>query len=166
VRAVPLTVREARGADEIAAAGAVALAAYEAADLLAPESTYRETLKDAAARAAGALLLVAVEDDRVVGTATYVAGPGPMHEISAPDEAEFRMLAVAPEAAGRGVGAALVAELVSRARADGAVRLVCSSQRAMTTAHRLYARAGFVRDPARDWSPVPGVDLLAFALDL
>lgn len=163
---MPLTIREARGAAELAAAGEVAFAAYTAADLLAPGSTYGATLRDAATRAAGALLLVALDGDRVLGTATYVAGPGPLHEISATHEAEFRMLAVAPDAAGRGVGAALVADLVARARADGFARLVCSSQRAMTTAHRLYARTGFVREPQRDWSPVPGVDLLVFALDL
>jgi hypothetical protein len=34
----------------------------------------------------------------------------------------------------------------------------------MVAAHRIYARLGFVRDPARDWSPVPGVALLAFEL--
>jgi hypothetical protein len=36
----------------------------------------------------------------------------------------------------------------------------------MTAAHRLYESLGFVRDPARDWAPVPGVDLLAYRLDV
>jgi hypothetical protein len=27
-------------------------------------------------------------------------------------------------------------------------------------------RLGFVRDPARDWSPQPGIDLLVFELAL
>ena len=36
----------------------------------------------------------------------------------------------------------------------------------MTTAHRIYERLGFVRLPTRDWSPIAGVDLYAFALDL
>lgn len=30
----------------------------------------------------------------------------------------------------------------------------------------LYARLGFVREPARDWSPAPGVTLLAYSFDL
>ena len=34
------------------------------------------------------------------------------------------------------------------------------------TAHRLYARLGFVRTPERDWTPMPGVNLLALRLDL
>jgi hypothetical protein len=36
----------------------------------------------------------------------------------------------------------------------------------MTSAHRIYERLGFRRAPERDWSPVPGVDLMAFALRL
>jgi hypothetical protein len=36
----------------------------------------------------------------------------------------------------------------------------------MRTAHRLYARFGFVRAPERDWSPAPGIDLIAFTVDL
>jgi hypothetical protein len=36
----------------------------------------------------------------------------------------------------------------------------------MTAAHRLYERLGFTRLPGRDWSPVPGVDLLVYGLDL
>jgi hypothetical protein len=36
----------------------------------------------------------------------------------------------------------------------------------MTAAHRLYERLGFHRLPERDWSPVPGVDLLVYARDI
>jgi hypothetical protein len=34
----------------------------------------------------------------------------------------------------------------------------------MRAAHRAYERLGFRRAPERDWSPVPGIDLYAFAL--
>ena len=34
----------------------------------------------------------------------------------------------------------------------------------MRAAHRIYERVGFERAPERDWSPVPGVELLAFAI--
>jgi ribosomal protein S18 acetylase RimI-like enzyme len=33
-------------------------------------------------------------------------------------------------------------------------------------AQRLYARFGFRRVPEKDWSPLPGVELLALRLDL
>ena len=36
----------------------------------------------------------------------------------------------------------------------------------MTVAHRLYERAGFVRTPSYDWTPIPGVDLRGYALTL
>jgi ribosomal protein S18 acetylase RimI-like enzyme len=36
----------------------------------------------------------------------------------------------------------------------------------MHAAHRLYERLGFTRVPERDWSPVPGVQLVAYALPL
>jgi len=36
----------------------------------------------------------------------------------------------------------------------------------MEAAHRFYRGLGFTRDPALDWSPVTGVELVAFRLDL
>ena len=36
----------------------------------------------------------------------------------------------------------------------------------MTAAHRIYERLGYHRIPERDWSPQPGVDLIAFAKEL
>jgi hypothetical protein len=36
----------------------------------------------------------------------------------------------------------------------------------MYAAQRLYEGAGFTRAPGRDWSPVPGLTLLAYELEL
>jgi ribosomal protein S18 acetylase RimI-like enzyme len=36
----------------------------------------------------------------------------------------------------------------------------------MTAAQRLYERLGFTRLPERDWSPVPGIDLLVYTYEL
>jgi hypothetical protein len=36
----------------------------------------------------------------------------------------------------------------------------------MRAAHAIYERLGFTRAPERDWSPLPGVRLLAFTLSL
>jgi hypothetical protein len=44
--------------------------------------------------------------------------------------------------------------------------VVISSLPQMAAAHRLYTRLGFRRLPERDWTPVPGVDLIAFTVDL
>jgi ribosomal protein S18 acetylase RimI-like enzyme len=76
------------------------------------------------------------------------------------------MLAVDPAVRDRGVGEALVRTCLDRARAAGKARMVLSTDPRMTAAHRLYGRLGFSRLPERDWTPVPGVELRVYALDL
>jgi ribosomal protein S18 acetylase RimI-like enzyme len=43
---------------------------------------------------------------------------------------------------------------------------VLLTQADMRAAQRLYQRAGFRRLPDRDWSPRPGITLLAYGLPL
>jgi ribosomal protein S18 acetylase RimI-like enzyme len=76
------------------------------------------------------------------------------------------MLAVSPDARRRGVAGALVGVCIERARELGYAALVLSSLPDQRPAHQLYQRLGFRRTPHLDWSPAPGVDLLAFRLDL
>jgi ribosomal protein S18 acetylase RimI-like enzyme len=154
-----LTIRRAVP-DEYAAVGDLCVAAY--GDLLDGTGDYVDALRDAAGRAADAELLVAV-DEQLLGTITFVADGGPLGEIAKPDETEFRMLAVSPAAQGRGIATALLQHLIDETARRGRAGIVCSSQPAMRAAHRIYAKLGFTRDPERDWSPLPGVDLLAFA---
>jgi GNAT superfamily N-acetyltransferase len=160
-------VRAARS-DEIADAGAVTLAAYHAAGMAV--GGYADELSDTASRAAAAELLVAVEsadpDHRVLGTVTFCPDGSRYREIARADEAEFRMLAVRPDAQGRGIGRALTVACIDRARAQGFRALVLSTPAGAAVPHRLYESMGFVREPARDWSPVPGVDLIAYSLAL
>ena len=75
------------------------------------------------------------------------------------------MLVVDPAAQGHGIGELLVRTCLERARTAGKRRMVLSTDRRMTAAQRLYERLGFVRLPERDWQPVPGIDLLVYALD-
>jgi GNAT superfamily N-acetyltransferase len=147
--------------DEHAAAGEVCVAAYDPL-LTGAEDDYRDRLRDVATRDAQAEVWVAALDDRVVGVVTYCPPGSPWREIGREDEGEFRMLAVHPAAQGSGAGTALARLCEQRAREDGATGMALSSLATMAAAHRVYARLGYVRDPGRDWSPVPGVDLLAF----
>ncbi|RBY96525.1 GNAT family N-acetyltransferase [Blastococcus sp. TF02-8] len=128
---------------------------------------YATELADVAGRAALAeLLVVRDEDGRVVGSVALVLD-GDFGEVTVgEEEAGFRMLVVDPAAQGRSIGAALVHECLSRARAAGKRRMVISTATPMTTAHRLYERLGFTRLPERDWTPVPGVDLMVYTRDL
>ncbi|WP_282694249.1 GNAT family N-acetyltransferase [Streptomyces sp. CC208A] len=135
---------------------------------LGEDDDYLHVLRDVAHRAAEAEVLVAVDDEdgTVLGGVAFTAGGREYADIAVEGEAEFRMLAVAHAARGRGVGEALVRACVDRARALGSTRLVLSTQPGMVRAHRIYERLGFVRTPERDWSPVPGLLLLTYALEL
>jgi ribosomal protein S18 acetylase RimI-like enzyme len=153
--------------EDYAVIGAVTVAAYEPL-LGATEASYVERLRNAEARDHEAELWVAVgPDDRdVLGTVTLCREGSPWREIAVADEGEFRMLAVAPQAQGQGVGEALVRHVLDRFREEGAVAVVLSSTPGMVAAHRLYVRLGFGRCPERDWEPMPGVELLAYRLEL
>ena len=161
---MPVAIRRAEPA-EFGRVGDLCVAAY-AAFLSSDAAQYEEALRDAATRAEAAELLVAADGDALLGTVTFVPDGGPLGEIAGPDEAEFRMLAVDPAAQGLGVGTALTRHVLDASRAAGKHGVVCSSLDAMRAAHRIYERLGFRRVPARDWSPVPGVDLIAFATRL
>ena len=148
--------------DEHEVAGDVCVAAYDPL-LTGAEDDYRDRLRDVATRDAQAEVWVAALDDRVVGVVTYCPPGSPWREIGRDDEGEFRMLAVDPTAQGTGAGTALARLCEERAREHGATGMALSSLASMTAAHRIYARLGYEREPGRDWSPVPGVDLLAFS---
>ncbi|KFF99963.1 acetyltransferase [Streptomyces scabiei] len=158
--------------DEYATLGEITAQAYLGDGLLdfGESDVYLGELRDVAKRAAEADVLVALADGRVLGGVTFVPAGGPMADIAAAGEAEIRMLAVAPEARGRGVGEALVRACVERARTvEGCVRVVLSTQRTMRAAHRIYERLGFTRTPERDWNPLPDVfdiSLLTYELTL
>jgi ribosomal protein S18 acetylase RimI-like enzyme len=151
------------GPEDLEAVGEVTVAAYSDFTL-GPHDPYLARLRDAAARHRQAELWLAEDDGQVLGTVT-VCPPGSVwREISRPDEGEFRMLAVAPGARGRGVGEALARHAIARFAEDGVHTMVLSSLARMHAAHRIYERLGFVRAPGRDWSPMPGVELLAYEL--
>ena len=120
---------------------------------------YVRVLRDVAGRANDSDVLVALEGDQIVGTATILDPGARMAEIAQPGEREFRFLAVAPAAWGTGVGRALVEAIVARSAGRD---LVCCVIEGNDPAHALYGATGFAREPDRDWEPVPGVLLRAY----
>ena len=120
---------------------------------------------DASSRIADALTFVAVQDDRIVGTATLALPGSPYVEVAAKGEAEVRMLAVEGAARGQGVGAALMDACENRARSEGCEAVVLSTRPTMSAAHLLYRRRGYRRAPERDWA-IRGFTLLAYRLAL
>jgi ribosomal protein S18 acetylase RimI-like enzyme len=156
--------------DEYARLGAITVDAYGRLDGSPNEPDYDLELADVGRRAElpGVTVFAAVDDDgQLLGGITYV------HDVDAelaehddPDAASIRMLAVDPDVQGRGVGVALVRHCIDMARAAGFTAVVLHSGVWMQAAHRMYERLGFVRDPDRDWEPVPGVHLRYYRLDL
>jgi GNAT superfamily N-acetyltransferase len=151
--------------DEMDVAGELRVAAYQAQNLLAANPAYADTLR-ALGTAGDGEVLVAVEDGQLLGTVMLKPWHPSCEVARSADEAEIRALAVAPEAQGRGVGGTLLRAVLDRAAARGVRHLVLSTQPAMIAAHRLYLTEGFTRIPDRDWTPVPGLTLLAFGRPL
>ncbi|HET6299654.1 MAG TPA: GNAT family N-acetyltransferase [Kribbella sp.] len=152
--------------DEYDEVGRLTVEAYQADGFLAEGSDYRLRLLDAADRAAKAELWVAADGANLLGTVTFCT-PGSVYaEIGKDGEGEFRMLGVSAKARGLGIGTALTLHCMQRSLDLGFSRIVMCSAWNMAAAHRIYERLGFTRIPERDWSPFPGNDLYAFALDL
>jgi ribosomal protein S18 acetylase RimI-like enzyme len=152
-------------AGELAVIGELRVAAYRAGGLLSANPGYAEVLRGLGIPGSGDVL-VAEDSGRIVGTVMLE----PFHRFSEiarnPGEAEARALAVAPREQHRGAGRALVRAVIERATLRGVHRLVLSTQPAASVAQHLYRLAGFTRLPERDWSPAPGMSLLAFGLVL
>jgi ribosomal protein S18 acetylase RimI-like enzyme len=153
--------------EELPAVGELTFDAYAADGHLTAEDDYAEELRDAATRATEAEVYVAEDEEgRLLGTVTFCPEGSQYRELAGPGEGEFRMLAVAPEARGRGVAEAMVRMCVERATELGYDALVLSSMVGQEAAHRLYERVGFRRASELDWKPIPTVELLGFRLDL
>jgi GNAT superfamily N-acetyltransferase len=156
-------IRDARP-DELAGIGDLRVAAYRADGFLPAHSDYVATLHTLGADGRGEVL-AAVDNGQIIGTIMLQAWPS--GEIAqGAGEAEVRALAVAPHARGRGIGAALVSAVIERAATRGVRQLLLLTLPEMRAAHRLYTEAGFGRLPDRDWSPGPGLILLAYGLEL
>jgi ribosomal protein S18 acetylase RimI-like enzyme len=160
-----VTVRPARD-DEFEAAGDLVEAAYRTHPEMGDGDGYLAHVRDVRGRAADVDVIVAVDGGgRLLGCVSYVRDhTSAFAEIEQPGEAGFRMLGVAAAARGRGVGRSLVEACVERARAAGRTGLVIVTAPSWTDAQRLYERIGFRREPGRDFEPVPGIILWAYAL--
>ena len=148
--------------------GVIVVRAYDAVGALEGDDEYVPELRDVARRAREAVVFAAVDeaDGTPLGCVTYVPGPdNAWAEHLGDGEASIRMLAVDPEVQGRGVGSALVAACLDRARADGRRAVFLHSLPVMVGAQRIYERCGFRRAPERDWV-FPDFLLMGFVLDL
>jgi Acetyltransferases len=149
------------------------LSAYEQYGVVMPPALwvrYRENIVSTLAAAPPDTQIVAEEDGRASAPCCsirrergWIAPGGGSMTLTFP---EVRLLAVAPSARGRGIGALLMDECVRRARESGAEALTLHTTDMMRAAMQLYERLGFRRMPELDFEPAPGVTVKGFRLDL
>jgi GNAT superfamily N-acetyltransferase len=92
-------------------------------------------------------LLLAVDGGEAVGCGAV--------RVIAPGVAEVKRMYLRPAARGRGIGRALLQELLATARSLGCREARLDTGWFMTDAHRLYRAAGFTECAPYDGSEVP-----------
>jgi ribosomal protein S18 acetylase RimI-like enzyme len=145
--------------DEAGVIGALTQRVYSAGGWT--DKGYDVELLDARARIEHAILLVAEQGRAVVGAVTIALPDTPFAEISRPDEAEIRMLAVDEDVRGARIACQLMDASEAYAREVGRAGVVLSTESSMHAAHRLYEHRGYTRETNRDWE-VRGFMLLVY----
>ena len=103
--------------DEYEQVGALTVAAYRLLPVDHLWGGYDRDILDVAGRVNGADVLVAVDDEKLLGAVTFVGDEGsPWLEWTQPGEVQFRLLAVDAAARGKGIGETLVRARASRGR--------------------------------------------------
>lgn len=134
-------------------AGQLAVRAYTEAGLVNPDDPYLHYLTDVQARVEDPLadVLVALDQDDIIGTATLCPYGSPMTQVCRDGELEFRALAVDPAHQRRGIAEQLVWACAQWARDRGYHTLtICVNER-NPVGHKLYRKLGFIRRADRDW---------------
>ncbi len=121
---------------------------------LASQEPKQQIVAERGGALVGSVLLFAPATDAYGGLVAHASWP------------EVRLLAVAPEARGQGVGRALMDGCVRRAREAGAADLGLHTSKSMRVAIGMYERMGFVRAPEYDFQPEGAELVQAFRLRL
>jgi GNAT superfamily N-acetyltransferase len=112
-------------------------------------------------------LIVAEWEGKIAGSVALFPAKTDAYEgyVEELDYPEIRMLAVAPEARGNGIAAALISECIRRTKERGYQMIGLHTADFMESAMRLYERLGFERLPQYDFEPADdGIIVKAFRL--
>jgi GNAT superfamily N-acetyltransferase len=152
-----LVIRDARESERDAIRDLTQRVYAEYATVMAPDSWagLAAAVESALASTDPMERIVAVDEGSLIGSVLLFPPSARAYGdlTGAANNPEFRLLAVAPEARGRGIGRALVDECVRRARRSGATALGLHTSRSMVAAIELYRQMGFVRAPELDFQP-------------
>lgn len=140
-------LRDARP-DETDTVFRITLAAYQQYAKYMPAEAWQEyrnnILENVRDLGNGAHIVAELEE--IVGS-VLLKSPVP----PASDAPEIRLLAVAPDARGHGIGRKLTEECIRRARAQGYRSVTLHTTEIMAVALQMYERMGFVRAPDLDF---------------
>jgi predicted N-acetyltransferase YhbS len=158
-----IVVRDARPEDRDAVRHLTLRAYAEYATIMSPTSSalLERTLHEALDSDSQSHRIVAEHEGKLLGSVMlYPPAIAAYGDLARPTPwPELRLLAVAPEARGLGIGELLVHECIRRLRTHGATELGLHTSISMRGAMRLYERMGFVRAPEYDFQP-EGTDLV------
>jgi ribosomal protein S18 acetylase RimI-like enzyme len=146
---VTVEIRPLRARDVPDAGEVTALAYRHQAESVSLNPDYLDRVADVATRARHAVVLVAVEDGRLLGSVTVelsdrIPGGHPRPPLK-PDQAHVRMLGVHPHVQGRGIGRRLMEGAAAEARRAGKRRITLETTEAMRAAQHLYESMGYRR---------------------
>ena len=130
----------------------ITVAAYSDAGYIDDEYAYNHILAAIEEGYSGSSLLVAESAGKIMGSVFVTRAGGDFSDVAHDGELEFRMLAVEPGEQHKGIGHALVAAVIERARMDPDVSaVVLTIAPNMDGQHKLYESMDFVRVPARNF---------------
>ncbi len=139
--------------------------AYREFQTLTPEKAWEAWMVNITqeVHSGAGVFLVAEEGGRLLGAIKFLpdASQAALGHWP-PGVGSMRLLAVRPEARGRGVGTLLLEECLRRARELKLPGLFFYTGTFMTAARRLYEQLGFQRVPEYDYDPGP----IAYHLEL
>lgn len=104
---------------------------------------FRAKIGNMSALADAGEIVVAEVEGKIVGAVAYVSPSSPKAEFFRPEWPIMRMLVVAPDFRGRGIGRALAQECLCRAKRDGASVFALHTSKLMQVALPMYQRMGF-----------------------
>ncbi|KGX84880.1 GNAT family N-acetyltransferase [Pontibacillus marinus] len=166
-----MIIRDAREA-EITTIREQRVEAYRDHVQLIPEEHWKALKKAISSEAdqqPGVELIVSEIDDFIVGSIALFPAKMDAYEgyVDTLDYPEIRVLAVSPDARGKGVAKALIDECIKRAKAQGYNLIGLHTGEFMSDAISLYERYGFERLPQHDFQPAnDGIIVKAFRLSI
>lgn len=106
----------------------------------------RTNLSNVAAIAEQGRLIVAQQDQELVGAVVYHPPGASDSRLFSPEWASLRMLAVSPRHRGQGIGQQLSLECVHRAKQDKAEVVGLHTSELMAAARQMYEKLGFKQE--------------------